>query len=144
MNTRWPAVVLVTGLTLLGAGASPLGDVGLAQELTLSEGVYTESQASRGERVYRQICESCHGPKLQGSEMGPSIHGEAFLEGWAGEPLTELMIFIRDRMPGEATSGLGDEDVGNVVAFLLSANGFPPGDKLTAASMEEILLEPNE
>ena len=76
---------------LAGGGAAliamvlPAGAVTIAQEAgsakSLAGGAYSDTQASRGERVYRRSCESCHSTDLQGSEMGPSLRGEVFLGG---------------------------------------------------------------
>ena len=112
-----------------------------AQDLLLSDGIYTERQANRGARVYRTICESCHAPKLEGSETGPTLLGEEFLEGWDGEVLSELMLLMVDTMPENDPGGLSEQEYTDVLAYLLQQNGYPPGDELTADALEEITIE---
>src|SRR5215472_9511896 len=46
------------------------------------DGIYTEKQALRGETVYRQYCASCHGQKLDGGDLGPSLSGIDFISDW--------------------------------------------------------------
>ena len=115
-----------------------------AQTQSLAEGVYLESQAARGERVYRTACEACHGPTLEGSDMAPRLQGEIFLRGWDGESLTELMRFLQETMPEDAPGALSEENYRDVLAFLLATNGFPPGVELTMASIEEIVIGPED
>jgi mono/diheme cytochrome c family protein len=134
-------VVLVLVLTLLAIVPLSEHPHASAQELLLADGVYTEQQASRGSRVYQTTCESCHMPDLEGSEEGPTLLGEEFLEGWEGEILAELMILMVDTMPEEDPGGLSEQDYTDVLAYLLRKNDYPPGDELTADALEEIVIE---
>lgn len=134
-------VVLILVLTLLAIVPLREHPHASAQELLLADGVYTERQASRGARVYQTTCESCHMPDLEGSEEGPTLLGEEFLEGWDGEILAELMILMMDTMPEEDPGGLSEQDYTDVLAYLLRENGYPPGDELTADALEEIVIE---
>jgi len=82
-----------------------------AQELLLSDGMYSESQASRGERVYRTTCEICHAPNLEeGRRQAPSLLGEPFLEGWDGEVIAELLTLMMDTMPEDAPGSLSAQN----------------------------------
>lgn len=135
-----PTFLTLVSIALLQSSSRAVG----AQEPLLSEGVYSEAQASRGERLYRDRCESCHAPDLQGSENAPPLRGEAFLDEWDGEVVTELMLFVQDRMLEEVVAGLSDGDYADVIAFLLATNGFPPGDELTVDSMQQIAIEPRD
>jgi len=111
-----------------------------AQELLLSDGVYTDNQSSRGRRVYRRACESCHAAGLEGSEQGPSLYGEAFINGWDGEVLAEIMSLISNTMPAENPGGLSSENYVDVLAYILQVNGFPAGNELTQEAMDRILV----
>ncbi len=134
--TRW-SIGLVMGLSL-GAGSSILH---AGQERVLSEGVYSDVQASRGGRVYRQACVSCHASGLQGGEMGPGLLGDAFLGAWDGENLGELMALVRETMPQDNPGGLSEEDYLDVLAYMLQVNEFPAGDAdLTAESIEDVVI----
>ena len=134
-------VVLTTILTIAGVLVLNESPDASGQDLLLSDGVYTERQASRGARVYRTVCESCHAPNLEGSEEGSVLIGEEFLGGWDGEILAELMFLMMDTMPEENPGGLSEEEYTDVLAFLLQENGYPPGDELTSELLEEIVVE---
>lgn len=134
-------VILTTVLTIAGVVVLNESPNALAQDRVLADGVYTDQQASRGERVYRTVCESCHAPNLEGSEEGSVLIGEEFLGGWDGEVLAELMFLMMDTMPEENPGGLSEEEYTDVLAFLLQENGYPAGDELTTDLLEEILIE---
>ena len=136
-------LVCVVPVILTGAGvalthANPSAFRG--QTRLLGDGVYLEAQASRGEDVYRTACEVCHSPALEGSDLAPPLQGQAFLEVWDGEVLAELMVLMQETMPQDAPGGLPQETYTDLLAFVLSANRFPPGEELTVASMEEIVI----
>lgn len=135
---RVGVMLAISTITVLFCDASPRA---ASQEPVLADGVYSDRQASRGERVYRSTCESCHAPSLEGSEEGPTLRGDEFLEGWDGEVLAELMILMVDTMPEENPGGLSEEEYTDVLSYLLQQNGYPPGDDLTADALEEIVIE---
>ena len=85
-RVRWTAGA-VTCLVVTGAMYMMTGPavVHAGQDRGLSDGVYSGSQASRGRRVYRQACASCHANGLEGGEMGPGLLGAPFLDPWEGE-----------------------------------------------------------
>ena len=134
-------VVLSGILTVAGVVSLHGSPHAAGQEVLLGDGVYTERQANRGARVYRTICESCHAPNLEGSEGGPTLLGDEFLEGWDGETLAELMLLMMDTMPEENPGGLTEEEYTDVLSYLLQQNGYPPGDKLTSDTVKEIVIE---
>jgi mono/diheme cytochrome c family protein len=135
------SVVLILVATLLAIVPLREDPRASVQELLLTDGVYTEQQASRGARVYQTTCESCHMPDLEGSEEGPTLLGEEFLEGWDGEILAELMILTVDTMPEEDPGGLSEQEYIDVLSYLFRENGYPPGDELTADALEEIVID---
>ena len=138
LQRRVVLILVATFLAIVPLREDPRASV---QELLLTDGVYTEQQASRGARVYQTTCESCHMPDLEGSEEGPTLLGEEFLEGWEGEILAELMILTVDTMPEEDPGGLSEQEYIDVLSYLLRENGYPPGDELTADALEEIVIE---
>jgi len=128
-------ILAIVGVVLLSGYSHEAG-----QEALLGDGVYTERQASRGARVYRTTCESCHAPNLEGSEAGPTLLGEEFLEGWDGEVLAELMILMTDTMPEDNPGGLTTGEYIDVLSYLLRENGFPPGGELTSDALDDIVI----
>jgi len=114
----------------------------LAQDRGLTDGVYSDTQATRGGRVYRQACSSCHARNLEGGEMGPGLRGRPFIAPWEGESLAELMAYVQETMPQDNPGGLSEQDYFDVLAYVLKTNEFPSGDvDLTAQSIESIVIE---
>ena len=125
--------------------AALLFGLALAQELGLTDGVYSDSQATRGGRIYRQVCSSCHAPNMEGGEMGPGLRGKPFIDPWDGERLAELMSYVQETMPQDNPGSLSDEDYTDVLAYVLKVNEFPAGDlDLTVESVENIVIESSE
>ena len=113
----------------------------VAQNHSLNDGVYSEEQARRGGRVYRQTCASCHGDDLDGGDMGPGLASSSFVQGWDGAPLSELMLFTRETMPQDNPGGLSEEQYIDVLAYILQANKFPAGDSDLGGDLEQIRIE---
>ncbi len=127
-------VLLMTIFTVVTA-------VVIAQDHSINDGVYSEEQARRGGRVYRQTCASCHGDDLDGGDMGPGLASSSFVQGWDGAPLSELMLFTRETMPQDNPSGLSVEQYIDVLAYILQANNFPAGDSELGGDLEQIRIE---
>src|SRR5262244_1328886 len=96
------------------------------QPRTVSQGVYTEAQATRGQAIYKDRCASCHGDGLAG-RMGPSLTGDAFLTVWSQEPLFELAGKIRNTMPQTDPGSLTWQQTADLVAYILQVGKFPTG-----------------
>ena len=56
--------------------------------------------------------------------------GPAFLANWKGKRVGDLYAQLSLTMPPGAGGSLSEEEYLALVAFLLEANGFPPGDAL--------------
>ncbi len=95
--------------------------------LTIWSGVYTESQAYRGEKVADTTCIGCHGPKLDGGDSGPILVGERFLSGWTSQSVGELFSWMQEAMPAEAPGTLSKDDTAAVLAYILQLNKIPAG-----------------
>lgn len=87
---------------------------------------YTTAQADAGAARYAQACALCHGPDLAGTFETPALTGR-FVQHWAGVPLSALTAYIQRAMPLTAPGALSRADVIALTAFLLRANGTPPG-----------------
>ena len=108
------------------------------------DGIFTEAQAERGRVGYDAHCAECHGEGLGGGEMAPGLTGVAFRFRWRGLKVADIYDSVQSTMPPEEPATLGDQAYIDVVAFLLSANGYPTGDReLTAESrlLEGIAVE---
>jgi len=93
------------------------------------DGVYTEEQEQRGFEVYDEECLSCHGPNLEGGEMAPGLADGAFKANWNGLTVGDLYERIRESMPPDDPGRVGRQQVADVLAYILNANGMPAGDK---------------
>jgi mono/diheme cytochrome c family protein len=101
---------------------------------TVWDGVYTETQAARGEARYRASCSSCH-------DEGPR-RGEAFMRDWSGTDLAGLVARMKASMPPGAPGSLPDADYLDIAAYMLRVNDFPAGrDDLTAANVASVRVE---
>ena len=92
---------------------------------TTVPGVYSAEQAKRGRATYDAKCASCH----DGGTMGPELWGDPFLAQWDGKFVGAFFSRIQTTMPEDAPGTLGENDVLDVVAYVLQTNGFPAGDK---------------
>src|SRR6185436_6721397 len=84
----------------------------------VSDGVYTEPQATRGQALYKGRCTSCHGDNLAGS-TGPPLTGADFLANWDSQPLLELANKIRKTMPRDDSPRLTPQETADVLAYVL-------------------------
>ncbi|MGD1068463.1 MAG: PQQ-binding-like beta-propeller repeat protein [Vulcanimicrobiaceae bacterium] len=105
---------------------------------------FTPAQATRGQDVFVQYCVTCHGAQLQGGE-GPPLQGAAFGNSLATGRMTtaSLYTFIRGGMPMNAPGSLTPQQYLDVLAFILSRNGYPAGGRpLSAPSLRQVALLP--
>jgi len=91
------------------------------------DGVYTADQARRGRQIYAKECASCHGSDLTGGESAPPLAGPGFLSNWTSLTVGDLFERTRVSMPEDDPGKLSRAQLADVIACLLSANGFPDG-----------------
>jgi S-disulfanyl-L-cysteine oxidoreductase SoxD len=109
---------------------------------TVWNGVYTAEQAKRGETIFQENCSVCHADDLTGAD-GPALKGDPFTLVWEGRSLGALFQRVR-RMPLRK-SALPIEESRDALAFILRANGYPPGERelsTDASSLEQIAIAP--
>ena len=110
----------------------------------LLQGIHTESQATNGAIAYQTNCASCHANDLRGNSNSPGLVGVGFLFLWEGRPLSELFAKMRTEMPTDRPGSLPTTTYIDLLAFLLSRNGYPVGDIALAPGMleaEDLLIE---
>jgi S-disulfanyl-L-cysteine oxidoreductase SoxD len=95
---------------------------------TVWNGVYSEAQSKRGETAYSQYCAKCHGPDLSGADVAPPLTGVEFNSAWNDLAVGELFERLRVTMPADKPGSVSAQDNADIVAFLLSKNGFPAGE----------------
>lgn len=127
MRLRTGALVLATAATVaaLGGGWSPGGAARAAKALP-PRALFTARQADEGRALYAQRCAMCHGAALEGTFETPALTGR-FVANWAGRPAGDLYAYLGRAMPQFAPGSLSPQDDVRLVAFLLAANGYPPG-----------------
>ena len=115
---------LVAASSLHAVGTPP---VPARQSESIWDGIYTEEQAGRGEAVYTETCAACHSPDLMGGEMSPALSGGQFASNWDSLSVGELFERTRVSMPATAPGGLSRQEYADVLAYIFSKGGFPPG-----------------
>ena len=98
-----------------------------AQGKTTLDGVYSEAQAARGEKVYAGSCTSCHGDDLSGGGQTPPLSGKEFNGDWNDLSMGDLYDRTHLSMPADKPGSLTPEQTVDVIAFLLKKGSFPAG-----------------
>ncbi len=92
-----------------------------------SQGVYTKAQARRGAGLFEDICLACH--------TLSRFRGPDFAAKWSDKPLAVLYKAVTTMPQGEPDS-LDPQDYADVVAYLLSVNAYPEGQRELAPAAE--------
>ena len=93
---------------------------------TTAQGVFTEVQATRGQKAYMDSCARCHAEDLLGAS-GPALVGDFYTNRFVGSNVQEMVKTIRRSMPQEAPDSLGTPMYVDIVSFILKSNGSPAG-----------------
>jgi S-disulfanyl-L-cysteine oxidoreductase SoxD len=108
------------------------------------QGAFTKAQAERGKAQYFSACASCHGVAMQGDGDIPELVGKSFLKRWGDQPVSALFTFATTQMPIGRPGSLGAQGYADVLAHILSMNGFPEGKQELppgGPALDEIILE---
>ncbi len=114
------------------------------QPASVWDGVYTATQAGRGKAFYGDKCASCHGVALDGNGTAPPLAGKDFQGNWNGQTADDLLEKIQTSMPADQPGSLSRAQNADILAFLLSSNGFPAGSTdlpADAALLQKIRFE---
>jgi mono/diheme cytochrome c family protein len=114
------------GIGLLSALVGVTMLVGHAQTRAVTDRVYSEAQAIRGQQLYETQCVACHGKTLEGS-VGPPLAGDGFLAAWSSRSLGDLVEKIEKTMPPQAPGSVSREQAIDIAAHVLRAGKFPAG-----------------
>jgi S-disulfanyl-L-cysteine oxidoreductase SoxD len=109
-----------------------LAAMAMAQGVTVRtalDGVYSEAQAARGKAMYDAQCAFCHQADLRGQGFAPALVEDTFLTRWRDGNLGELFTIVKATMPQDKPASLTDEEYAAIVAYLLQANRYPPGQQ---------------
>ena len=87
----------------------------------VADGVFKASQASSGQRTFRQVCSACHGPE--------EFSGARFRFRWAGQTVGDVFNAVSTLMPEDNPGSLRPEEYADILAYLLSLNDYPAGNE---------------
>jgi len=144
------SLLILVGILIARAhvgGAEPASTDSLPAHAAVKgilNGVFSEEQRRRGLQVYLKQCSSCHGERLRGGESAPALTGANFREHWIGRTLDDLMQKIA-LMPPKDPGRITPEEAASVIAVILAANAYPPGDEdlpATSNVLQQIPIEP--
>jgi mono/diheme cytochrome c family protein len=100
-------------------------------------GVYSVAQAGRGEKLFQDKCASCHAPDASGGDA-PALKGSEFAVNWNDLSLGDLFDRIHVSMPMDAPGTLSNEQVVDILAFLLKSGAYPAGEKDLPADLARL------
>ena len=85
------------------------------------DGVYTDAQATRGERHLRPVVRACHGADLAGDPVMeiPALSLDSFMTAWSGKSVKDLFDTVKRSMPKDKPGSLGTGAYVDVVSYLL-------------------------
>ncbi len=112
---------------------------------SITAGIYSADQAKRGQSVYNDSCAKCHLDDLSGGSTSPPLKGDEFLSGWKGKSVGALLDEIKMTMPFDSPGSLTGPQYADVLAYVLSVNKYPAGDKELAedpAPLQEVKIDP--
>jgi len=89
------------------------------------DGIYTKAQAERGRVLYNGQCLDCHGDDLLGDPENPPLTSPAFVYKWNSLTVGDLFERVHKDMPPDRRGTLTRQKAVDLVAFILSFNGFP-------------------
>jgi cytochrome c len=105
--------------------------------------------AAQGKRVYDMRCKRCHGDDAKGGDEAALVGGQGSLT--SPKPLktigsywpyaTTLFDYVRRAMPFKDPGTLSNEQVYQLTAYLLAANGIiQPGDTMNAETLPKVKM----
>lgn len=101
-------------------------------------GIYTNDQAARGQSAYRSRCASCHGATLEGSDDAPPLAGPDFVEDWNCANIADLFEKIQYTMPANQPGRLDQEQVAEILSYILKVNLFSPGNNALPTNVDDL------
>ena len=107
---------------------------------SITEGVYSAGQATRGQQLYKAQCVACHGNLLEGTS-GPPLAGDAFLANWSAQPLANLIDKIQKTMPFNMAGNLSRGQSIDLAAYVLQSGKFAVGPaELSESALAQIMF----
>jgi mono/diheme cytochrome c family protein len=134
--TAFRSAASVACFSALVGVMSLVGQAGQAR--TVTERVYSDAQAARGEQIYKAQCVACHGNVLEGA-VGPPLAGDGFLSVWTARSLADLVDKIANTMPPQQPGSVSRQQAIDLAAHVLRVGKFPAGQtELVSAALGQI------
>jgi cytochrome c len=108
------------------AAATPRSIIPSPAPRTVWDRVFSESQAARGQTLYKKSCTVCHRDDLSGSD-GPPLKGIDFFIRWREHTVAEMLDEIQMTMPQSDPGSLSPQTYLDIMSFLFKFNGVPMG-----------------
>ena len=89
-------------------------------ERPATSGVFSQTQAERGEGTYKTSCQSCH--------TRSEYTGDKFKVGFVSKTAYDMFNQIRTEMPEDNPGSLERQEYVDVVAYIFSLNAYPAGE----------------
>jgi len=102
------------------------------------DGLFNKAQVERGRIAYNAQCARCHGETLGGGETSPALVDDVFFTIWGGKTVGALVEYTRTTMPSDGPGKISRRRCIDIVAYVLSANGFPTGDHEFATELNAL------
>ena len=99
---------------------------------------FTEEQVTKGQTLYSETCQICHGNRLSNGQFGTPLRTSFFQNNWKGKSLGELAQNIWEKMPPDNVQSLTWDQVTAVLAFILSRNNIEPADTAMTTDMDTL------
>jgi cytochrome c len=129
-RARAAAAAALTALIAVASFAQPRRALAAAQAPTsVLDGVYTDAQARRGQKIFVDSCQTCHGESLTGTAGAPPLVGADFLADFGGMTVGDLFSKVLKTMPSDDPGTLLPPQAAEVLAFVLSQNKWPAGER---------------
>jgi Cytochrome C oxidase, cbb3-type, subunit III len=99
-----------------------------ADGLTTNDAVYSKEQAKIGESLYEANCLLCHDKK----------YFRPVFKAWEGKTLGTMNTVMSTAMPQTNPGSLPLKDYVDILAYMLSLNRYPAGDKALTNDNKEL------
>lgn len=99
---------------------------------------FNGDQVARGQVIYSETCQICHGNRLSNGQFGTPLRGSFFRNNWRGKSLGDLAQHTWEKMPPDNVQSLSWEQVTDVLAFILSRNDIEPGETAMTTDMDNL------
>jgi cytochrome c len=127
-RAAWTVAVTML-IALIRLGAARHVHAAAQAPSTVLDGVYSEAQAKRGEKLYGDACGNCHGATLTGTTVAPPLVGGDFLANFGGMSVGDLFSKLLKTMPSDDPGTLTPPQAADALAFIFSQNKWPAGPK---------------